>query len=102
MGAKGKLRICEGGYNAYCPGCETYHLFDGRWQFNGDFNKPTFTPSLVVNESESTLLSTGVQDGRCHSFVTDGVWRFLVDSTHELRGRKVEMRNEESQTISAT
>ena len=31
-------------------------------------------------------------DGRryvCHSFVTDGVWRYLGDSTHEQAGRSV-------------
>jgi len=44
-----------------CPGCKHYHVFDQRWTFNGDFDKPTFTPSMLVNGSPdmaNTLTNT--------------------------------------------
>ena len=31
-----------------CPGCGCSHIFDQQWTFNGDFEKPTFSPSMLV------------------------------------------------------
>lgn len=32
-----------------CPACRCSHRFDvGRWTFNGDMDRPTFTPSMHV------------------------------------------------------
>jgi hypothetical protein len=73
---QGKLNITESGYIAYCPGCDSHHLFDRRWNFNGNFDKPTFSPSMLVDANGD----------RCHSFLTDGVWHFLDDCAHSLRG----------------
>lgn len=72
----------------FCPGCGHAHGFHVKretspnWAFNGDMNKPTFTPSMrtfvVENGQEVTL---------CHSFVTDGRIQLLDDSKgHEVRG----------------
>lgn len=37
------------GHMIFCPACGCGHKFDvGRWQFNGDFEKPTFSPSMHV------------------------------------------------------
>lgn len=59
-----------------CPGCRISH--NCRHQFNGDFERPTFTPSVVQEFGDGT---------QCHSFVQDGRINFLDDSTHhELRG----------------
>lgn len=92
MGVRGRLRIVEGGYAAYCPGCESYHIFwDGRWQFSGDFEKPTFSPSMVVTINDP---DGEISDERCHSFLVDGEWRFLSDCTHNLRNQTVALRNE--------
>jgi hypothetical protein len=67
----------------HCPGCRSYHGFDNRWSFNGDVERPTFTPSLLIN---------GHGEGkRCHSFVTDGRIRYLGDCDHELAGQTVEL-----------
>lgn len=41
---------------------------DGRWQFNGDYVKPTFSPS--INEMEA---------GGHHYFVRDGVVEYVPD-----------------------
>ena len=72
-----------GGYLIFCPGCKTHHLFDSRWSFNGDFEKPTFSPSMLINQHDS--------GSRCHSFVRDGKIQFLSDCFHELANKTVEL-----------
>ena len=36
----------------WCPGCKQYHgpkvKGDGPWEWNGDRDKPTFSPSILV------------------------------------------------------
>lgn len=70
------------GYMIFCPGCKWEHLLDLGWTFNGNLEKPTFSPSLLVHNSPPP-------DGRCHSFIADGKIRFLDDCTHELKGQTV-------------
>jgi hypothetical protein len=94
----------------YCPGCEDVHAIvtgtpDG-WGFNGNYESPTFTPSVLVRavqwgeEHESTPFERrraahpGVKAGDqtvCHSFVTDGRIQFLGDCTHHLVGQTVDL-----------
>ena len=75
-----------------CPGCKSVHqLAVGgkcryKWGWNGSLEKPTFTPSLLVNPS----LPPGA-DGRCHSFITDGRIRFLGDCGHDLKNQTVDL-----------
>lgn len=73
-----------------CPGCERGHGFYIRrrpgdsgpvWKFNGDFERPTFEPSLLV-------FPTSISP-RCHSFVRNGQIEFLSDCTHKLAGKTV-------------
>ncbi|MBR9807436.1 MAG: hypothetical protein GYB49_09460 [Alphaproteobacteria bacterium] len=71
----------------YCPGCKRTHPYHvgnktgPSWNWNGDGDKPTFTPSLLVYASETTP--------RCHLFLTDGVIRYCGDSEHDLAGQSV-------------
>jgi len=74
-----------GAYAIYCSGCKSYHAFDERWTFNGDFEKPTFTPSMLVNQHRP--------ESRCHSFVTDGKIQFLSDCFHDLAGQTLELED---------
>lgn len=67
----------------HCPACGHAHAMDSRWTFNGDFEKPTLSPSYLAYGSKTTP--------RCHCFVTNGQIRYLNDCTHELRGQTVEM-----------
>ena len=67
-----------------CPACGDEHVFDSRWTFNGDFDSPTFTPSMLARSGRK-------QDRVCHSFVTDGSIRFLGDCTHEHAGKTLEL-----------
>lgn len=73
------------GYSFECPGCGIMHAVnvagDGNvWTFNGDTERPTFTPSILIRNAEV-----------CHSFVTDGRIQFLNDCTHALAGQTVEL-----------
>lgn len=76
-----------------CPGCNGIHMVTVEkdedipevptWQWNGDVEKPTFSPSVNVYANTPSR--------RCHSFVVDGKITFLNDSFHELKGKTVEL-----------
>jgi hypothetical protein len=77
------------GWKWDCPGCKSTHVFwTDQWQFNGDFKRPTFRPSL----------GTRWPTGYCHVVVTDGILGFQMDSTHELAGKSVPMLEMEAST----
>jgi hypothetical protein len=75
-----------------CLGCGEAHMvrvFPGTnkgWTFNGDFEKPTVRPSILVNGNLDCP-----NEPRCHSFITDGKIQYLDDCTHELKGQTVEL-----------
>lgn len=94
------------GYTYWCQGCKSHHTVrtmskvgGAVWGFNGNHEKPTFTPSvLVTNGHFSSRHKPGdpcwcsTQDAdfkcqRCHTFITDGMVNFLGDCTHELAGQ---------------
>ena len=75
----------HGGWLIECPACGFGHLFDKGWTFNGDVDKPTFRASMLIYED------TVNNRPRCHSFVTDGKIQYLADSTHDMRGRTVDL-----------
>ena len=108
-----KLRNGENNYLMFwCPGCKGIHAISygqGKWSWNGDVNKPTFTPSVLVTNGHFT---SDYKKGdrcwctynaehpdeehpftcqRCHSFVTDGKIQFLNDCSHELAGQTVDL-----------
>lgn len=94
---KGKLHILSDGKLAfYCPGCKRHHAVNVDpaqspcWGFNGDFYKPTFTPSVRVEIGHYPDRSDW-----CHFFVHDGKIQYLSDCTHALAGQTIEMHNEE-------
>jgi hypothetical protein len=77
----------------------------GGWAFNGDGDRPTFSPSVLVRNGHYLPGHTGscwckynaehpedantFKCAACHSFVTDGQIQFLSDCTHELAGQTV-------------
>lgn len=77
--------------NFHCPGCGDVHsvrvngdpLAGPRWDWNGDLVRPSFAPSIKV----SYLYGPESEDRCCHLWVTDGVARFEMDSTHANRGQ---------------
>lgn len=104
MGAiSSKLRASQGGGLLFwCPGCDGAHqvmLGAGpgpRWGFNGDVDRPTFTPSILIQYNGPDA-GQDRGDGRlappavCHSFVIDGRIQFLGDCTHALAGQTVDL-----------
>jgi hypothetical protein len=87
----------------WCPGCDHPHAVSTKlWAFNGDYEKPTFSPSVLVHPSKRfidedldmpELVAPGniTMSPRCHSFVNQGRIEFLGDSTHELAGQTVDI-----------
>lgn len=64
---------------------------DGRWTFDGNYERPTFSPS--VNESWSFSHEDGTPGAteRNHYFVRNGFVEYLSDCTHQLAGQTVEL-----------
>jgi hypothetical protein len=89
----------------YCVGCKEWHGVNSTWVFNGDFNKPTFSPSILVSgtqpvtDEEYDLLMAGKhvepRPTICHSFIADGKIQYLNDCTHRLAGQTVELLDED-------
>jgi hypothetical protein len=92
-------RTTDGKARFHCPACREGHAvpIDGprAWGFNGSFERPTFTPSILVSWSEPSDVEGEFDDLSkdkkhvCHSFVTDGVIQYLGDCTHPLAGQSV-------------
>ena len=76
----------------WCEGCQEYHLVsieDGGWNWNGSFEKPTITSSILTRgfynaEQKKEII--------CHSFVTDGEIKYLNDCSHKLKGQTVKLK----------
>lgn len=92
------LRDAEGGRLMFwCPGCDCAHAIahgDGpgpRWGWNGEAERPTFTPSVLVRYDGADAGQDGAPPAVCHSFVTDGRIQFLSDCTHALAGQTVDL-----------
>jgi hypothetical protein len=93
----------------YCPACKTLHVFDERWTFDGDYDQPTFTPSLRTSSGHyvagsqrrpdgkcgicESAKERGVQSicGMCHLNVTKGRVTFHADCTHDMAGQTAAM-----------
>lgn len=61
------------------------------WDFNGNLERPTFTPSLLQRWNEWQGEGVPPKTHVCHSFITDGRIQFLGDCTHELAGQTVDL-----------
>ena len=58
----------------------------GAWGYNGDPEKPTFSPSVLMKTQYWDDINEQWIPYVCHSFVENGRINFLNDCTHELRG----------------
>ncbi len=101
----------DNGLVFFCPGCNCAHRIQHgagpgpRWGWNGDCEKPTFSPSVLMTSErwDPPVTSENLAQWKaepwtqskikhvCHSFVTDGRIQFLSDSTHELAGQTVDL-----------
>jgi hypothetical protein len=100
----------------WCPGCDDFHQIPvaatrepGKaWGWDGDVDRPTFEPSLLVRSGHYTKVGGSAADCEfcnwsdaekaewggsgcvlCHTFVRGGIIEFLGDCTHALVGQKV-------------
>ena len=118
MGALSKYlrNVAGGGLTFWCEGCKSAHtVWTGegpgpRWGWNGDVEKPVFTPSVLVTGRDFTDKGEAdfeawhaagcpkpapqfeAADVRCHTFVgcngaRPGEIIFLGDCTHALAGQ---------------
>lgn len=97
------LRSAAGGrLTWWCPGCGRAHqvaVFQGSgplWGWNGDAERPTFTPSVLVtyngpDAGQDRGDGITAPPAVCHSFVMDGQMQFLGDCTHALAGQTVQI-----------
>ncbi len=102
----------DNGLMFWCPGCDMAHKIDHgagagpRWSWNGNVDKPTFSPSVLVHWDQWVPPATNpeirekINSGEivqteehrvCHSFVTDGRIQFLGDCTHHLAGQTIDL-----------
>jgi hypothetical protein len=83
------------------------HVVTSGWSFNGDYDRPTFSPSVLVTSghyvprfkkgdncwctynAEHPDEPAPYKCERCHTWVRDGQITFLSDCTHELAGTTV-------------
>lgn len=95
------------GYSIKCVGCNETHDIpttprSGRpgaqWTFNGDLDKPTFNPSLLLRTGiyadpayvpDPEMEAAGYGSKICHSFIRDGNIQYLDDCTHGYKGLTV-------------
>lgn len=92
MVSKVLRHVGEGLYGFRCPACKRAHLmntdrsFEGSpcWDFDGNYEKPTFSPSLLCRKDGPN---------RCHSFIKNGIIEFLGDCQHELANKHVPIPN---------
>lgn len=79
----------------WCPGCDDIHQVwvsgEYRWEWDGNEDKPTISPSILVQYGKRPGANGGWVEKICHSYVRDGQWQFLGDSTHALAGQTVGM-----------
>lgn len=91
-----------GGWAIWCPACGCGHcMIEGRWTYNGDPDKPTFNPSLLVRgvvpitdeEADRIMAGENIEPKPlvCHSFIRDGKIQYLGDCTHAMAGKTVDM-----------
>lgn len=116
MGALSQIlrNVTGDGLMWFCPGCNHAHRIQTgsgpgpRWAWNGNAERPTFSPSVLVTGIREDLdeaaqaaydalgpseLHGALSDPRfrsvCHSFVVDGQMQMLGDCTHALAGKTV-------------
>lgn len=71
----------------YRAQCKAAGRNGAQWEWNGNVDRPTFNPSLLVREYGPNDEVVRV----CHSYVKEGRIEFLSDCTHELAGKVVDL-----------
>ncbi len=112
-----KYEHADGIYLFRCPGCGDIHQvitkdnvnYSAHWEFNGDLDNPTVSPSLLVrsghyvsgqenkrcwcdyHKEHPEEKENAPHCYRCHSFIRNGKIQFLSDCSHSLAGQTVDL-----------
>lgn len=86
-------------YGHWCPGCNTGHEISvnqanhsgARWTFDGNFQQPTFSPSINYRWGKFAKESDTDAGGVCHYFIRAGKIEFCSDTTHAFAGQTVDL-----------
>jgi hypothetical protein len=95
------LRRGVQGYFHYCPACHEMHCCFDSWNFDGNVESPTFSPSFSITGVKRKM-TDDVWNGEwerdehgkakpmvCHYILRKGVLEFQRDCTHELAGKNI-------------
>lgn len=108
-----KLRSVEDAHFAHwCPGCGEMHVIPNSWAFDGNFERPTINPSVLITGKKIVVDDDGEWTGewvrdangnaidhRCHYFLHAGELKFCGDSLHALAGQTVSLPLLPSRTL---
>jgi hypothetical protein len=98
-----KLRSVQGQHFAHwCPGCGQMHGVPVSWNFDGNYDAPTVSPSVRITGKQTLKDEKGEWTGEwvrdasgnavdmcCHYILTAGQLNFCGDCTHALAGQTV-------------
>lgn len=100
------------GFAHWCPACGEAHIFiteqrqagGPQWTFDGNFDAPTFGPSMKITGKQTVQDDKGEWTGEwvrdesgatldlcCHYYLRAGMLDYLNDCTHALKGQKIEL-----------
>lgn len=87
------IKIASGAYQHWCPGCGVKHMFFTKecalvrthWLWNESYEKPTIIPSIRHRLYQSDRVIV------CHYRIIDGNIIYEADTTHEYRGKMIEL-----------
>lgn len=94
-----------------CPGCNEEHQITRSWDFDGNFEQPTISPSIKVTFEYSSELNNKkakeffLKKGRfptrkelpydikqiCHSYIKNGKIEYLGNCHHKLKNQTIDL-----------
>jgi len=72
-------------FTFWCPGCDCHHIIGTSWEFDGNMEAPTVSPSILVRTRDGDI------EHACHMLVKAGKIQYLADCTHALAGTTIDM-----------
>lgn len=97
-----ETKYYEGQIFHYCPGCNECHGIavekpfsnGAQWQFDGNLEKPTFTPSINIRigpfPDDHPRYPGKIKV--CHYFLKEGRLQYLDDCTHDYKGQTIDLQ----------
>lgn len=74
------ITIEDGSHAHWCPGCQSMHVIPASWQFDGNTQRPSFSPSA----KHTWTWGEAKENKCCHYFIKLGKLIYCSDCTHGL------------------